>query len=62
MQESDPMPAAGLAGCTGTGIHPPGAWVTLADSIPKRRGIDGPVRSISRIPTEWPARERERAS
>ena len=60
MQESDPMPAAELAGCTGT--HPPGAWVTLADSIPKRRGIDGPVRSISRIPTEWPARERERAS
>lgn len=36
--------------------------MTLADSMPKSLGIDGPVRSISRIPTEWPARERERAS
>lgn len=30
--------------------------------MPKRRGIEGPVRSISSIPTEWPARERDRAS
>jgi hypothetical protein len=56
------MPAAGFAACTVTGIHPPGAWLTLADSTPKRRGIEGPVRSMSRIPTEWPARERESAS
>ena len=24
--------------------------------------MEGPVRSMSRIPTEWPVRERERAS
>ena len=36
--------------------------MTLDDSMPKRRGIEGPVKSISRTPTEWPARERERAS
>jgi hypothetical protein len=30
--------------------------------MPKRRGMEGPVRSMSRIPTEWPASERERAS
>ena len=48
--------------CTSTGNHPPGACLTFEASIPKRRGIEGPVRSISRMPTEWPARERERAS
>ena len=56
------MFAEGLEVCTGTGIQPPGAWVTFAASMPKRRGIEGPVRSISRIPTEEPARESERAS
>lgn len=44
--------AAGEAGCTGTGIQPPGAWVTVADSRFRRWGIDGPVRSMSRMPTE----------
>ena len=24
--------------------------------------MEGPVRSMSRMPTEWPARERDRAS
>lgn len=62
MHDSDPMFSAGLAACTGTGTQPPGAWVTFADSMPNRRGIEGPVRSMSRIPTLWPARERERAS
>lgn len=56
------MFAEASAGCTGTGIHPPGAWVTLEDSIPNNRGIEGPVKSISRTPTEWPAREKESAS
>lgn len=36
--------------------------MTFADSIPKRRGIDGPVRSMSSIPTDFPASERESAS
>ena len=62
MQDREPVPVEGLAGWTGTGIQPPGAWVTLADSMPKRRGMEGPVRSMSRIPTEAPDRERERAS
>lgn len=48
--------------CTLTGIHPPGAWVIFASSSPRKRGIDGPVRSISRMPTDLPARESERAS
>ena len=48
--------------CTGTGIQPPGAWVTFADSAPTRRGMEGPVRSISSIPTEEPVRDRESAS
>jgi len=47
---------------TCTGNQPPGACVIFADSRPKRRGMEGPVRSTSRMPTEWPARERERAS
>ena len=49
-------------GCTSTGNQPPGACFTFADSIPRRRGMEGPVRSMSRIPTEQPARERDRAS
>ena len=49
-------------GCTSTGSQPPGACVIFASSRPSRRGIEGPVRSISRMPTEWPARERESAS
>jgi len=53
---------AGEAGCTGTGIQPPGAWVTVADSRFRRWGIDGPVRSMSRMPTEWEAWVRVRAS
>lgn len=50
------------ARCTSTGSQPPGACLTFEDSMPSRRGMDGPVRSMSRIPTEWPARERESAS
>jgi hypothetical protein len=42
------------AGYTETGIHPPGACVIFAFSCPTNRGIEGPVRSTSRIPTEWP--------
>ncbi len=49
-------------GWTCTGSQPPGACVIFASSRPRKRGMEGPVRSISRIPTEWPARERERAS
>lgn len=46
----------------GTGIQPPGAERTLADSRPKRRGMLGPVRSMSRTATEWPREARERES
>lgn len=49
-------------GCTSQGSHPPGAWVIFAFSRPRRRGIDGPVRSMSRMPTDLPAKDRERAS
>ena len=49
-------------GWTSHGSQPPGAWVIFAFSRPRRRGIDGPVRSMSRIPTEWPARDSESAS
>jgi hypothetical protein len=62
MHDKEPVFVEGLEAWTGTGIQPPGAWVTFADSMPKRRGMEGPVRSMSRIPTEAPARERERAS
>ena len=48
--------------CTSHGSHPPGACVIVALSRPRRRGIDGPVRSISSIPTDLPARERDSAS
>lgn len=48
--------------CTRTGIQPPGAWVMVSSSMPRRCGIEGPVRSMSRIPTDFPARQRERAS
>ncbi len=34
----------------------------VASSMPSKRGMDGPVRSMSRIPTERPASERESAS
>lgn len=51
-----------VAGWTCTGNHPPGVWVIFASSSPTSRGIEGPVRSISRIPTDFPWRERERAS
>ena len=47
---------------TSHGSQPPGAWVIFAFSRPRRRGIDGPVRSMSRIPTEWPASDKESAS
>lgn len=47
---------------TSHGSQPPGAWVIFAFSRPRRRGMEGPVRSMSRIPTEWPARESESAS
>ena len=49
-------------GWTWTGSQPPGAWVILASSSPSRRGMEGPVRSMSRIPTDFPARERDKAS
>lgn len=47
---------------TSHGNQPPGAWVIFAFSRPRRRGIEGPVRSMSRIPTEWPASDSESAS
>ena len=30
--------------------------------MPRKRGIDGPVRSMSRMPTERPARQSDKAS
>ena len=47
---------------TSTGSHPPGACLIFASSRPRKRGMEGPVKSMSRIPTELPARERESAS
>ena len=47
---------------TSHGSQPPGAWVIFAFSRPRRRGIEGPVRSMSRTPTEWPASDNESAS
>lgn len=47
---------------TSHGSQPPGAWVIFAFSRPRRRGMEGPVRSMSRMPTECPARDNERAS
>ena len=47
---------------TSTGSQPPGACFIFADSMPRKRGMEGPVRSTSRMPTEWPARHSERAS
>ena len=38
--------------CTSTGSQPPGACLTFEASMPRRRGMEGPVRSTSRIPTE----------
>ncbi len=49
-------------GCTCTGNQPPGAWVIFASSRPRKRGMEGPVRSMSRIPTEWPASDSESAT
>ena len=60
--ESGFVVAAGEESWTVTGIHPPGACVTVADSRFRRCGIEGPVRSMSRMPTEWPAWVRVRAS
>lgn len=62
MQKREPVPEDGFEACTGTGTQPPGACVTFEDSMPKRRGIEGPVRSMSNTPTECPASERDRAS
>jgi hypothetical protein len=45
-----------------TGSQPPGAWVTFAEEREKRWGIEGPVKSMSRMPVFWFKRERERAS
>ena len=63
-REGDVVGIAGRIcdGWTSQGSHPPGACLILASSRPRRRGIDGPVRSISRIPTALPARDRESAS
>lgn len=36
--------------------------MTLDASIDSMRGIEGPVRSISRIPTECPCKANDRAS
>lgn len=47
---------------TSQGSQPPGACVIFALSRPSNRGIEGPVRSMSRMPTDLPARERESAS
>ena len=47
---------------TSHGSQPPSAWVIFALSRPRRRGIEGPVRSMSSIPTEWPASDSESAS
>lgn len=52
----------GIALCTGTGSHPAGDWVIFASSRPTRRGMEGPVRSMSRIPTDFPWRDSARAS
>jgi hypothetical protein len=62
MTRSEPRFVDGRASCTVIGSQPPGACVTLPDSMPSMRGMEGPVRSMSRMPTEWPADERERAS
>ena len=62
MHEREPIPVVAFELCTGTGIHPPGACFTFEDSMHKRRGIDGPVRSMSNMPTEGPASERDSAS
>ena len=36
--------------------------MTFEDSMPRRRGMEGPVRSMSSIPTVCPDRERDRPS
>ncbi len=48
--------------CTSQGNQPPGACVIFALSSPSNLGMEGPVRSISRMPTDLPARERDSAS
>ncbi|EXM04521.1 hypothetical protein FOIG_04735 [Fusarium odoratissimum NRRL 54006] len=48
----DPRPLDESPSCTNTGAHPPGTWVTFDSSIESMRGIEGPVKSTSRIPTE----------
>jgi hypothetical protein len=48
--------------CTGTGNQPPGACLTFDVSMPRNLGIDGPVRSMSSMPTECPLNESVRAS
>ena len=55
------MGGSSCEGWTWHGSQPPGAWVIFASSRPRRRGIEGPVRSMSRMPTEWPARDSESA-
>lgn len=47
---------------TSTGSHPPGACLIFASSRPRKRGMEGPVKSMSRIPTDLPRRERDSAS
>lgn len=67
---ASPFRVCGWAGRSGNvcdrwtshGSQPPGAWVIFAFSRPSRRGMEGPVRSMSRIPTEWPVRDKESAS
>ena len=44
------VPWLGLVEGTGTGIHPPGDWCTLLNSMLNIRGMLGPVRSTSKTP------------
>lgn len=62
MQRREPRPVEGDSGCTATGNQPLGVWVIFASSWPTNRGMEGPVRSMSRIPTDFPRRESARAS
>ena len=59
---SDPSFFEGSAGWTRQGSQPEGDWVILEDSMERRRGMDGPVRSMSRMPTLCEARVSESAS
>lgn len=61
-EDDEVLPCAVTASCTGTGSQPAGDCVIFASSRPTKRGIEGPVRSMSRIPTDLPCKESARAS